>query len=121
VALPMLLIASIPRRTEWAWFWVFPAPSDSTDPRSGITRRHHMHVSGLQKNFKVAVLRAGLQKSASVTPCATVSRLISCNPATTSVLCRSSWPHQAPDHHALHPRHPPSPPRHPFPLDEGKP
>ena len=28
---------------SWGWFWVFPAKSLSTDPRSGIRRRHHAH------------------------------------------------------------------------------
>jgi len=32
--------------TEWGWFWVFPAPEESTDPHSGIVRRHHMRARG---------------------------------------------------------------------------
>ena len=26
-----------------AWFWVFPAEGLSVDPRTGVTRRHHVH------------------------------------------------------------------------------
>jgi len=27
---------------RWPWFWVFPAPALSVDPRSRIQRRHHL-------------------------------------------------------------------------------
>src|SRR5262249_5444546 len=27
--------------TTWAWQWLFPAEERSTDPRTGMTRRHH--------------------------------------------------------------------------------
>lgn len=27
---------------RWGWFWVFPAPKLSHDPRSRIERRHHL-------------------------------------------------------------------------------
>ena len=26
----------------WAWYWMFPSPTLSVDPRSGIERRHHL-------------------------------------------------------------------------------
>jgi integron integrase len=28
---------------KWAWHWLFPAPTLSVDPESGIERRHHIH------------------------------------------------------------------------------
>lgn len=28
---------------SWNWFWVFPAPSITPDPDSGVLRRHHLH------------------------------------------------------------------------------
>lgn len=34
----------------------------SVDPRSGITRRHHIHENGLQKAVKLAADAAGMQK-----------------------------------------------------------
>jgi integron integrase len=51
---------------EWAWYWAFPAPTLSQDPRSRIVRRHHQHPSALQKQFKKAVAKAGLTKHATV-------------------------------------------------------
>lgn len=48
--------------TEWPWFWVFPAPGESTDPESGIVRRHHRHEDGFAKALKIAVTRAKLNK-----------------------------------------------------------
>lgn len=50
---------------EWIWQFVFPAGNISTDPRSGIVRRHHLHESGLQKSLKKAVKTAGIQKRVS--------------------------------------------------------
>jgi len=48
--------------TEWPWFWVFPAPGESTDRDSQIVRRHHRHEDGFAKALKVAVTRAKLNK-----------------------------------------------------------
>lgn len=47
---------------EWSWQWVFPSRSVSTDPRSGITRRHHLDPGTVDKAIKVAVGKAGLAK-----------------------------------------------------------
>lgn len=49
----------------WGWFWVFPARELSTDPRSGIERRHHTHEQALQRAIKAAVGLAGIAKPAS--------------------------------------------------------
>ena len=27
----------------WGWFWMFPSPTLSIDPRSGVERRHHLY------------------------------------------------------------------------------
>lgn len=51
---------------EWGWFWLFPAGGYSDDPRSGKKRRHHIHVSILQRRFKQAVRAAGIVKRATV-------------------------------------------------------
>jgi integron integrase len=51
--------------SEWAWFWVFPASAESTDPRSGVVRRHHVYEQGLQRAIKRAVQAAGVAKPAS--------------------------------------------------------
>lgn len=54
---------SAPR--EWAWQFVFPARNISTDPRSGITRRHHVYEQGFQRAIKRAVRAAKITKPAS--------------------------------------------------------
>lgn len=47
---------------EFRWQYVFPSKKLSVDPRTGVTRRHHVLESGLQKAVKVAVDRAGITK-----------------------------------------------------------
>jgi len=47
---------------EWIWQYVFPSGRLSVDPRSGKTRRHHMHENGLQKAVKAAAQKAGITK-----------------------------------------------------------
>jgi integron integrase len=51
---------------EFAWFWVFPSQSLSTDPRAGIVRRHHMSDSVVQKAVKAAATAARIHKPVSV-------------------------------------------------------
>jgi integron integrase len=50
---------------EWGWQYVFPAAKRSTDPRSGVERRHHLSEDVLQRAVKRAVRLAGLDKHAS--------------------------------------------------------
>jgi integron integrase len=50
--------------TDWGWFWVFPAPEESTDPRSGVLRRHHIYEQNLQRAVKRAVISACIAKPA---------------------------------------------------------
>ena len=33
----------------WGWFWMFPSPTLSIDPRSGVERRHHLFEVGPQR------------------------------------------------------------------------
>jgi len=47
---------------EWIWQYVFPSGRLSVDPRSGKTRRHHIHENGLQKAVKAAAQKAGITK-----------------------------------------------------------
>jgi len=49
---------------EWEWQYVFPARWISTDPRSGVQRRHHVYETVLQKAVKKAVRRAGIGRPA---------------------------------------------------------
>lgn len=50
---------------EWAWYWVFPSKTVSTDPISGIVRRHHTHEKALQRAIKKASLAANIAKPVS--------------------------------------------------------
>nr|QZL14108.1 integron integrase [uncultured bacterium] len=65
VELPYALERKYPRAsTSWAWFWVFPQATHSTDPRSGVIRRHHLYDQTFQRAFKRAVQDAGIAKPA---------------------------------------------------------
>jgi integron integrase len=52
--------------SSWMWFWVFPQQTHSTDPRSGVVRRHHMFDQTFQRAFTRAVQSSGIAKP--VTP-----------------------------------------------------
>ena len=52
--------------SSWGWFWVFPSPTLSVDPRSGVERRHHLFEERLQRALKKAVPAAGIIKPVSV-------------------------------------------------------
>jgi integron integrase len=63
VYLPYALERKYPHAPkEWGWRYVFPARDLSVDPRSGVTQRHHVDLSVINKAIKVAVRRAGLTK-----------------------------------------------------------
>lgn len=47
---------------EWGWQYVFPSQNLSTDPRSGLVRRHHIDPGAINKAIKSAVKKAGLTK-----------------------------------------------------------
>ena len=44
------------------WQWVFPSLRISTDPRTLIQRRHHVHPSVFTKHVKKAVEKSGIHK-----------------------------------------------------------
>jgi integrase len=50
---------------ECGWQYGFPARNLPVDPRSGVTRRHHVDPSVINKAIKAAVRRAGLTKNIS--------------------------------------------------------
>ena len=50
----------------WGWFWLFPSPMLSIDPRSGVERRHHLYEDRVQRALKKAVALAGIHKPVSV-------------------------------------------------------
>ena len=63
IYLPYALARKYPNASrEWRWQYVFPSGRLSVDPRSGRTRRHHIHESGIQKAVKKSAREAGLVK-----------------------------------------------------------
>jgi len=50
---------------DWLWQYVFPANRLSLDPRSGVTRRHHLEGSSLQKAVRESTRRVGIPKRVS--------------------------------------------------------
>jgi len=66
VELPFALARKYPNADkELGWQYIFPSDRLSTDPRSGIIRRHHLDPSGLQRAVKSAAKLARLNKPVS--------------------------------------------------------
>ena len=47
-----------------AWFWLFPAEDFCPDAYSGAPVRHHSDLARIQRAFKAAVRKAGIEKPA---------------------------------------------------------
>ncbi len=63
VEIPDAIARKYPRAaSEWAWQYVFAAPSYSTDPRSGSVRRHHWSERNIQRAVKTAAQAARIHK-----------------------------------------------------------
>ena len=63
VYLPHALAQKYPQAgREWGWQYIFPARNLAVDPRSGLTRRHHVDPSVINNSIKVAVRQARLTK-----------------------------------------------------------
>ena len=89
VALPTPLSGSIRAPgIPGPWFWVFAQHTHSTDPRSGVVRRHHMYDQTFQRAFKRAVEQAGITKPATPHTSATRSRRPCSAAVTTFEPCR---------------------------------
>ncbi len=66
VYLPYALARKYPNaEKEWNWQYVFPSRNLSIDPRSGITRRHHIDQSAVNKAIKQAMCKIGIVKRVS--------------------------------------------------------
>jgi integron integrase len=66
VYLPCALERKYPNANrDWGWQWVYPARDLSTDPRTGVVRRHHVDPGVVNKAIKAAARRAGLTKAVS--------------------------------------------------------
>ena len=65
VELPHALERKYPRAAwEWGWQWVFPATRPYEELERGVVRRHHLHETVIQREFKIAVSAARLTKPA---------------------------------------------------------
>jgi integron integrase len=65
VYLPYALDRKYPNaQTDWGWQYVFPSDRLSTDPRSGVTRRHHADPQAIQRALRDALRTAGIAKPA---------------------------------------------------------
>lgn len=63
VALPGALARKMPQAgTRWEWQWLFPAGELSTDPDSGIVRRHHILARSYGRAVTKAARKAGIEK-----------------------------------------------------------
>ena len=63
VYLPNALARKYPNADrQWGWQYAFPAKTLSEDPRSGMKRRHHLHVSSIQKAIRKAVKLCAIVK-----------------------------------------------------------
>lgn len=66
VELPFALARKYPHADkELAWQYIFPSDRLSTDPSSGITRRHHLDPSGLQPPSPPTAILAKINKPVS--------------------------------------------------------
>ncbi len=66
VYLPDALAVKYPNAPrEWAWQYVFVAARFSTDPRTGVVRRHHVDEKLIQRRLKAASVNAGIAKPVS--------------------------------------------------------
>jgi len=66
VHLPNALSRKFPTAAgDWPWQYVFPAGRRGTDPRTGETRRHHLHHTVIHRAIKQAVRDARVDKRVS--------------------------------------------------------
>ena len=66
VELPHALARKYPRaQYEWAWKFVFPSHKLSTDPQTGVIRRHHVYENYLVRGVARAARGAGIAKHVS--------------------------------------------------------
>jgi len=63
VYMPFLYEKKYPKaKLETKWQYLFPMNNVSKDPRTQITRRHHIHPKTLGRNIKIASQKANLNK-----------------------------------------------------------
>ena len=66
VEMPFALDTRYPNAgRQWGWQFLFPSPTRSVDPRSGLVRRHHLFPQSIQRAVKEAARRAAIVKPVS--------------------------------------------------------
>jgi integron integrase len=66
VELPHALARKYPKaQYEWGWKFVFPSHKLSTDPRTGVIRRHHVYENYVIRGVARAVRAVGISKHVS--------------------------------------------------------
>ena len=66
VELPHALARKYPKaRYEWAWKFVFPSHKRSTDPKTGVIRRHHVYENYVIRGVKEGARAARIHKHVS--------------------------------------------------------
>jgi integron integrase len=64
--LPDTVMRAMPTAaSQWIWQYVFPSVSLSVDPRSGITRRHHVHPESINVSIRKAARICSINKRVS--------------------------------------------------------
>ena len=67
VNLPDALLKKFPRAAkEFSWQYIFPASKRSVDPGTGAIQRHHIDESAVQRAFKQALVKSGVQKAGTI-------------------------------------------------------
>jgi integron integrase len=90
VMLPDALERKYPKMAfHWGWLWVFPSDHESTDPRSGVIRRHHLYEQTFQRAIKRASVNAKLTKRVPPTLSGTRLQHTCWSQAMTSGPCRN--------------------------------
>lgn len=70
VDLPGALDKKLPRaRTELRWQYLFASHGYSTDPRTGIIRRHHLHEDRINRHLRKAAKAARITKRVTAHTC----------------------------------------------------
>jgi integron integrase len=63
VEMPNALTRKYPNANkEFKWQYLFPMAKVSKDPKTGVTRRHHVLESTFGRNLKKAVIKSGINK-----------------------------------------------------------
>ena len=65
--LPDALASKFPHGSkEFLWQYLFPASKRSSDPATGVIRRHHLDESVIQRAFKIALQKSKVMKTGTI-------------------------------------------------------